>query len=780
MSSISDQVRARGDTEPAIPDRLENAALALTAKMAEAWRQGLRPRAEDFLNRCPELWEHPETALDLVYEEICLQQEHGHSVSVDEIVERFPSWRKQIEVLFNCQRLFDSSSAEPRFPETGETLGDFLLVASLGRGGNGRVFLARQESLAGREVVLKIVRRRNGEHLCLARLQHTHIVPLYAAADFPTRGLRALCMPYFGGATLAQLLEELNRLDPAQRSTNSLLAALDRISRISAPGAALDETPSPARRFLESATYVEAVCWIGACLADALQHAHDHGLIHLDLKPSNVLLAADGLPMLLDFHLARQPLDQGQHVDGIGGTLGYMSPEQRSAWEALRRGDRPSAAVDSRSDIYSLGIVLYEVLAGKAPVQGAAELLARCNPEVSVGLADIIGKCLEQAPDRRYCSMAAVATDLRRHLSHLPLLGARNRSPSERWRKWRLRRPHGVAIAGMMMALLIATGAVGLGLVNHYVDRREQGLAALRDAGVQVGQKEWEGAGRTLQRGLASLQGLPGQSELRAKLRSELELVEKARAELERAQLRKSLHELAERIRFVAADGSGAARALPALESPCRALWDRRDEIMARLTSVGGTGADLELRADLYDLAIFWADCQDSIALHGAKLAGAELAKSILDQAEKVLGPSPALAAERQRRVNSAAGAKLAAGTAWEHLAVGRAFMKADKLALASKELQEAVRLEPNGLWTNFLFGQCCYRERRFLEAVTAFSVCIGAAPEAAGCYYNRSLAFAAMGQSELAHQDAERARQLNPDLGRIKDSAPGLTSQLR
>src|SRR5204863_10004145 len=138
----------------------------------------------------------------------------------------------------------------------------------------------------------------------------------------------------------------------------------------------------PALGFLEGASRAEAACWVGACLADALQYAHDRGLLHLDLKPSNVLLAADGVPMLLDFHLARPPLAAGEAAPGwLGGTPGYMAPEQEAAVAAVRAGRPAPAPVDARADVYALGLLLGGLVraAGRAPSYGVADVLARCT-----------------------------------------------------------------------------------------------------------------------------------------------------------------------------------------------------------------------------------------------------------------------------------------------------------------------------------------------------------------------------------------------------------------
>src|SRR5262245_60430987 len=126
----------------------------LAEDMAERWRRGERPVAEEYLERHPELLDFPESATGLIYEEICLRQEHGAPADPAEVLRRFPQWQPQLQVMMDCHQLIESGAATPSFPVAGEMFGDFLLAAELGRGAQGRVFLATQPALADRPVVL--------------------------------------------------------------------------------------------------------------------------------------------------------------------------------------------------------------------------------------------------------------------------------------------------------------------------------------------------------------------------------------------------------------------------------------------------------------------------------------------------------------------------------------------------------------------------------------------------------------------------------------------------
>ena len=212
---------------------------------------------------------------------------------------------------------------------------------------------------------------------------------------------------------------------------------------------------------IEHGTYVDAVLWIVARLADGLAHAHERGIIHRDLKPANVLLADDGQPLLLDFNLAEDTkLRSGAAVAHVGGTLPYMSPEQLTAYRDN------IGLVDGRSDIYAIGLIAHHLLTGrhaftvrKGPTRtivpqmiadrsGAPPRMRQYNRSISPAVESIISHCLEPHPGKRYASARELLDDIERHRANLPLKHAPEPSFIERIVKWSRRHPR-LASLGM-------------------------------------------------------------------------------------------------------------------------------------------------------------------------------------------------------------------------------------------------------------------------------------------------------------------------------------------
>src|SRR5262245_627082 len=388
--------------------------------------------------------------------------------------------------------------AKPRpvvkLPSAGAEVFGLRLIRELGRGAFARVFLAHELGLAARPVAAKISFARRDESSTLAQLQHSHIVPIYSAQGDPKSGLRVLVMPYFGGTTLDRILAKAGPQAEQHPTGRCLLTALDHLSladdgnkrSIDAPatsravqsqawrsatlaslnpremevqslrrrlfGRALpgitrkqfaqkQNAAQPARQILEKSSYIEAVTWIAARLADGLSHAHRRGIVHRDIKPSNVLIASDGQPMLLDFNLARDlKSNDASAVAYVGGTLPYMAPEHLDAFNT--KNPTPASAVDQRSDIYSLGVLLFEMLTNDSPFvvekpQGPLPVVLErmaaqrrnavpspraLNEAVPWSLDAIVRRCLQPEPSDRYQDAASLAEDLQCELDSMPLL----------------------------------------------------------------------------------------------------------------------------------------------------------------------------------------------------------------------------------------------------------------------------------------------------------------------------------------------------------------------
>jgi serine/threonine protein kinase/tetratricopeptide (TPR) repeat protein len=725
-------------------------AARLADVLATNWRRGLCCRAEDVFAEHPALRGHPQAAVRLIYEEVLQRQERGQEVSLTELCSRFPQWADELGVVLDCHQVLGLANRGPIYPEVGEALGEFRLLAELGRGGMGRVYLAKQEFLAGRLTVIKLTPGLNQEHLKLARLQHTHIVSLYSVRDFPDRNLRALCLPCLGGATLGQLLRHLRSMPAAERTGRDLLEAL-RLAP--ADPRMVWEVQGPNQRFLEQASYVQAVCWIAVCLADALHYAHEQGLVHLDVKPSNVLLTADAQPMLLDFHLARGPIRlHGEGPDWLGGTHAYMSPEQRDACQACLNQRPVEVGVDGRSDVYSLGVLLREALYGEP---SATDLLPR--PHLSRGLRDVLARCLHPDPEARYASAALLAEDVRRHLTHRPLAGVPNRSLAERWRKWYRRRPQALILGHLVAACLTTATAFGVLYARQDSrDRREAEEALVQGRG-QVEQRHYDEAVQTFDRGLERL----GRGAAGDPLHTELV---RCRREAARVYDVAALHRQVEQTRYLYGDDLLSPPTLRAVEAQCRTAWEARDRLLAGEALQAET--EEQLRRDLLDAAILWVHCRARLAAAPEAEGVRRQALHVLDEAEGLFGPSPVL--NRERRALGRAPRSVPAPyprTAWEHYTLGRSLLLEGDIAGAAEAFDRAVELQPHDFWPWYGKGVCAHRQKRPSEAVTAFTVCVVLSPDSAACYHNRGLARAAAGDTAGALRDCDRALQLDPHL---------------
>ncbi len=692
----------------------------------------------------------------------------------------------------------------------GQTLGGFRIVSELGRGAFARVYMAEQIDLANRPVALKVAHALGDEPQALARLQHTHIVPIFSIHDDRVTGLRLLCMPYVGGANLEQVLERSStRVPTRQAEGRSLVEALDLVggraptragvslvardgqaSCGSLAGAATrgigsptavrsvlgrywarmpwlkslpggygllaetvdagDERDQPARRFLRSHTYVQAAVWITARLAEGLDHAHARGILHRDLKPSNILIAADGTPMLLDFNLAADTPATAATEEGerarLGGTLPYMAPEHLDAFNPM--GTTDPRSVDERSDIYALGLILFEMAAGRHPFdeppagltllmvvahmtktrRAGAPSARSINPAIPPSLDAILAKALDPEPGRRYARAADFAEDLQRFLDDRPNAHAPEPSVRERAGKWVRRHPEvrgAWPITAMAVAIVLTLGIATWTVVDYAeLSRARFRRNVFRDdfARCQLllntasGPASHRGEGLARAEALMSLYGVEG------------------------------------------GDGWASGPMVRRLPPADRlALREEMSELMllvarARVAQVGRSAPEPERR----------------------RVLGSAVA--LLDRAEAI-DPDPSAALfETRARFLAALGEASRASADRKHAEATPPKSARDfylrgttRAALrqrdgAESDLARAVALDPRRFWAWFVLGLCHADSGRYADAVGDFNACTLLAPEFAWPHLNRGLALARAGRLAEARYSYDRALALSPD----------------
>jgi eukaryotic-like serine/threonine-protein kinase len=446
-------------------------------------------------------------------EEVKARLEAGEPVDLDTYMRENPERAERLRRLLPTIGMMADLGRAPRpdssrSPGAGSTsildpgtLGDYRLGPEIGRGGMGVVYEAEQISLR-RRVALKVLpfaasldpkqlQRFKNESMAAAHLHHSNIVPVYAVGC--ERGVHYYAMQFIDGQSLAALIDELRQIEanagesPARPNGGAAFAMAQGLTSgrfgLAAPSpdanqttaihdndessraiASIPPVSAPATRSSTGSSnrgraFFHTVARLGMQAAEALEHAHEQGVLHRDIKPSNLLLDGRGNLWITDFGLARLQGDAGLTMTGdLLGTLRYMSPEQALA---------KRVGIDHRTDIYSLGATLYEMLTLEPVYAGRdrQEILRRIafdeprpprrlDAGIPVDLETIVLKAMAKDPAGRYAAAQELADDLGRFVKHEPIR-ARRSNAWERSVKWAQRRPAVAALLATVGALFM-------------------------------------------------------------------------------------------------------------------------------------------------------------------------------------------------------------------------------------------------------------------------------------------------------------------------------------
>jgi eukaryotic-like serine/threonine-protein kinase len=402
--------------------------------------------------------------LGAVADEFTQRLNRGEQPDAEEYVRRYPELADVLRQVLETVQLLRVPASPPadKAPPEG-LLGDFRIVREVGRGGMGVVYEAVQLSL-GRRVALKVLplaatldprqlQRFKNEAQAAAQLHHTNIVPVFAVGS--ERGLHYYAMQFIDGHTLADLV--------AQLRSRAALGQED-------PGSGGEDRPTPPPDPRPALRDPRTAARLGVQAAEALEHAHQMGVIHRDIKPSNLLVDARGNLWVTDFGLAHCQGDASLTLTGdLVGTVRYMSPEQALA---------KRVPIDQRTDVYSLGATLYELLTLQPVCPGTdrQQILQqitqqeprsprRLNGSIPAELETIVLKALAKEPAERYTTAQELADDLRRFLDDKPIQ-ARRPTLWQHARKWLWR--HRAAVTAAVSSALAGLAAAVVVLAVSY------------------------------------------------------------------------------------------------------------------------------------------------------------------------------------------------------------------------------------------------------------------------------------------------------------------------
>ena len=479
-----------GDVDQKLSGALEaeRSRWSIVSEIKRCHSPGQLLDAAKLLEAHPDFNAQKSIVLDLAYEEYCQRVEAGEQVESDAFCKRFRPFNESLYRLLEVhQYLLANQQLLPTWnvswPEPGQIFAGFELIGELGRGAFARVYLAEETVLGRRLVAIKVSNDIAAEAEVLGKLEHPNIVPVHSVKHDAETGLTVLCMPYLGAVTLLDMLEALFVGGaPPTKARDILDVVRKRQGKLPPPVFSVADGLT-----LNRGSYLDGIVRLVSQLSDALAYSHSRGVCHLDLKPSNVLVTASGKPMLLDFNLAS---DSQRAERRLGGTLPYMSPEQLRA--VVDRTGRGLSSVNGSSDVFSLGVITYELLTGTLPFgtfgskdlndEVVADVLDRqaagppslrdMNVDIDSQLTDLIERCLAFDPRDRPQSAKILASQLRSTFS----LGRRLR----RWSRSHRSLLRWLAVACSAVCLL---AAIHLATRDPYHVREFRRGLALYDQG---------------------------------------------------------------------------------------------------------------------------------------------------------------------------------------------------------------------------------------------------------------------------------------------------------
>jgi serine/threonine protein kinase/Tfp pilus assembly protein PilF len=478
--------------DPAAEDFLEILTELVRSDMEFRAERGREFLSESYFARFPVLLDSADAKKAVVFEEYRLRNARGECVTAQSLTEKHgidsTGWPELQPAAPGQSRASLSTQAQRvrqrriNFPKVGDTFERFELVGVLGEGAFGRVYLAQQGDLEGRLVVLKLTTEKTDEHRLLARLQHTNIVPIHSVHR--SNDLQAICMPLLGVATLEDILRQCGKPGDQHRGSiqsDTLVETVNQKKELSVADTISDADNAKQFRLRKKlkdhehvqrcSSFQQFAAELIRQTAEGLGYAHRRSIVHGDLKPANLLVDDDGNAVILDFHLgSSKQEDVGKH---IGGTLPYMSPEH------LRSLERGAGNIQPTSDVYSAGVMLYEVMTGKLPyeedlrttfclddlatVKDVPFAVPKADRElIGEDVSAIIETCMQPKPENRFQNGFELASELERSLSWQPLQLASNGSFKNRITKWARRNPRlssGSTILAVCSLVILAIAA---------------------------------------------------------------------------------------------------------------------------------------------------------------------------------------------------------------------------------------------------------------------------------------------------------------------------------